>query len=108
MAQEKLRKRGVWYRKATRNMENIPSVPPSISIKKCWIKDYVSADLLKNLGNSYYFNAEYKEASETYKKLSMTIPVISGPEYYFRYSQTLKSLWVIMMPPKGMMENSVK
>ncbi len=69
------------------------SFSPAIDIyKKVLEKGYVSADLLKKLGNSYYFNAEYKEASETYKKLVDGFASDSGPEYYFRYAQTLRSL----------------
>ena len=55
-------------------------------------KGYVSADLLKRLGDSYYFNADYQEASNTYKKLVDGYATDLGPEYYFRYAQTLKSL----------------
>ena len=69
------------------------SFSPAIDIyKKVLDKGYVSADLLKNLGNSYYFNADYKEAAETYKQLLTEYSTEIGPEYYFRYSQTLKSL----------------
>ncbi|MGB5436272.1 MAG: OmpA family protein [Maribacter sp.] len=69
------------------------SFSPAIDIyKKVLDKGFVSADLLKNLGNSYYFNADYKEAAETYKRLLSDYTTDIGPEYYFRYSQTLKSL----------------
>ena len=60
--------------------------------KKVLDKGYVSADLLKRLGDSYYFNADYQEASNTYKKLVDGYAADIGPEYYFRYAQTLKSL----------------
>jgi outer membrane protein OmpA-like peptidoglycan-associated protein/tetratricopeptide (TPR) repeat protein len=60
--------------------------------KKVLDKGYVSADLLKRLGDSYYFNADYLEASKTYKKLVDGYAADIGPEYYFRYAQTLKSL----------------
>lgn len=69
------------------------SFSPAIDIyKKVLDKGFVSADLLKNLGNSYYFNADYKEAADTYKRLLSDYNTDIGPEYYFRYSQTLKSL----------------
>ncbi|MBD1263205.1 OmpA family protein [Maribacter polysiphoniae] len=69
------------------------SFSPAIDIyKRVLDKGYVSADLLKNLGNSYYFNADYKEAADTYKKLLAEYSNDIGPEYYFRYSQSLKSL----------------
>ncbi|NNK76039.1 MAG: OmpA family protein [Maribacter sp.] len=60
--------------------------------KKVLDKGYVSADLLKKLGDSYYFNADYQEASSTYKKLVEGYATDIGPEHYFRYAQTLKSL----------------
>ncbi len=71
------------------------SFNPAIDIyKRVLDKGYVSADLLKKLGNSYYYNANYKEAAETYKKLVEGFASDStvGPEYYFRYGQSLKSL----------------
>lgn len=69
------------------------SFSPAIDIyKKVLDKGYTSFDLLKNLGNSYYFNADYKEAAQTYKRLLAEFKPEVGPEYYFRYAQTLKSL----------------
>lgn len=69
------------------------SFSPAIDIyKKVLDKGYVSEDLLKNLGNSYYFNANYKLASEIYKRLVKDYAAEVGPEYYFRYAQTLKSI----------------
>ena len=69
------------------------SFRPAIDIyKRVMDKGYVSADLLKNLGNSYYFNASYKQASDIYKRLIDDYGKDVGPEYFFRYAQTLKSL----------------
>ncbi|WP_298506245.1 OmpA family protein [uncultured Maribacter sp.] len=69
------------------------SFSPAIDIyKKVLDKGYVSVALLKNLGNSYYFNANYKEASEIYKRLVKDYGEEVGPEYFFRYAQTLKSI----------------
>ncbi|AZQ57574.1 flagellar motor protein MotB [Maribacter sp. MJ134] len=69
------------------------SFSPAIDIyKKVIEKGYTSADLLKKLGNSYYYNAQYKEAAETYKKLDSEYPNDITPEDYFKYSQTLKTL----------------
>jgi len=55
-------------------------------------KGYKSADLYKNLGNSYYFNSQFEEASKWYEELVKTYPNEIEPEYYFRYAQTLKSV----------------
>lgn len=69
------------------------SFSPAIDIyKKILDKGYVSADILKKLGNSYYFNADYKDAAKTYKRLVTDYADEVSPEDYFKYSQTLKSL----------------
>lgn len=68
------------------------SFSPAIDIyKKVLDKGYTSPDLLKRLGNSYYFNAKYQEAAETYKKLEETYPDAISVEDVFRYAQSLKS-----------------
>ena len=54
-------------------------------------KGYKSVDLFEKLGDSYYFNSKFKEANKWYGELfSMNEKV--GTEYYYRYSQTLKSV----------------
>ncbi|WP_373518218.1 OmpA family protein [Pricia sp.] len=69
------------------------SFSPAIDIyKKVLDRGYASADLLKKLGNSYYFNADYKEAADIYKRLVDNYPDDTPAEYYFRYAQTLKTL----------------
>lgn len=78
--------------KANENYEQY-SFSPAIDIyERVLSKGYVSADLLKKLGNSYYFNADYKDAAATYKRLITSYESDAGPEYYFRYAQTLKTL----------------
>lgn len=69
------------------------SFRPAIDIyKKVLDKGFVSADLLKKLGNSYYYNSDYKEAAETYGKLVAEFVDDVTPEDYFKYAQTLKTL----------------
>lgn len=69
------------------------SFSPAIDIyQKVLDKGYVSADLLQKLGNSYYFNANYEAAASVYKRLVEEYTADLAPEYYFRYSQSLKSL----------------
>ncbi len=78
--------------KANQKYDNY-SFSPAIDIyKRILDKGYTSADLLKKLGNSYYFNADYDEAAKIYKRLATEYPAEMAPEYYFRYAQTLKSL----------------
>lgn len=52
---------------------------------------YRSLDLLKKLGNTYYFNANYKDAAKWYGELFHLTDTID-PIYYIRYSQSLKTL----------------
>ncbi|WP_338039018.1 hypothetical protein [Maribacter litopenaei] len=69
------------------------SFSPAIDIyKKVLDKGFVSADLLRKLGNSYYFNADYKEAGKIYNRLVTEFQSEVTAEDYFKYAQTLKSL----------------
>ena len=58
---------------------------------------YVDQNILENLGNSYYFNADYTTALKWYDKLFENAEKDSQnykitPEYYYRYAQCLKSV----------------
>ena len=55
-------------------------------------KGYVSQEMLESLGNAYYYNAEYKKAQPWYEKLFEEGKYNIKPEYYYRYSQVLKSV----------------
>ncbi|KPM31788.1 OmpA/MotB domain-containing protein [Croceitalea dokdonensis DOKDO 023] len=69
------------------------SFKPAIDIyKKVYEKGFESPDLLKRLGNAYYFNAEYKEAAPIYKLLLDKYDSIITPDYVFRYAQALKTI----------------
>lgn len=52
---------------------------------------YESAQIFQKLGDTYYFNSEYAEASKWYKRLMDQYPEQVEPEYYYRASQVLKS-----------------
>lgn len=54
-------------------------------------KGYKSADLYQKIGNAYYFNAEFAKANKWYAEL-FALNADQDPEYYYRYSQTLKSI----------------
>ena len=54
-------------------------------------KGYKSKDLFQNLGNAYYFNGILDKSKGWYDKL-FELNVEVEPEYYFRYSQSLKSV----------------
>ncbi|MES2544281.1 MAG: OmpA family protein [Bacteroidota bacterium] len=54
-------------------------------------KGYKSVDMFQKLGNAFYFNAELEKAAKWYAALfAMTTDF--EPEYYYRYSQALKSI----------------
>lgn len=52
---------------------------------------YRSSQILKRLGNTYYFNADYTNAANWYQELIKDFPEETEPEYYFRAAQSLKS-----------------
>ncbi|WP_350287969.1 OmpA family protein [uncultured Croceitalea sp.] len=69
------------------------SFRPAIDIyKKVYEKGFESPDLLKRLGNSYYYNADYQDAASIYKLLIEKYDTIVSPDYFFRYAQSLKTL----------------
>ncbi|MDX1314925.1 MAG: flagellar motor protein MotB, partial [Eudoraea sp.] len=56
---------------------------------------FMTPNMLKLVGDSYYFNAAYKKAARNYGMLIDNYknqPGVVGPEYYFKYAQSLKSL----------------
>jgi tetratricopeptide (TPR) repeat protein len=54
-------------------------------------KGYVSIDILKKLGNTYFYDNEFDKAEKWYSKLfNLTTDI--DPDYYYRYSIVLKSL----------------
>ena len=54
-------------------------------------KGYKSKDMFMKLGNAYYFNANLERAAKWYGQL-FEITQDLDPEYYYRYSQSLKSI----------------
>lgn len=50
----------------------------------------VTPELLRNLGDSYYYNARYAEAAPWYAKL-FQLSSDQPAEYYYRFAQSLKS-----------------
>ncbi|MBW3518362.1 OmpA family protein [Flavobacterium sp. NKUCC04_CG] len=56
-------------------------------------RGHVSTEILKNLGNANYFNAQYAEANKWYSQLFADFASSEiESEYYYRYSQTLKNV----------------
>lgn len=54
-------------------------------------KEYRSAKIFQNLGDTYYYNGQFENASKWYKELIESYPNQFDPEYLFRYAQSLKS-----------------
>ncbi|RZS93101.1 OmpA family protein [Aquimarina brevivitae] len=55
-------------------------------------KGYRSAELFKNLGDSYYYNSQFAEAQKWYKELIESYPKEEiEANYFFKYAQCLKS-----------------
>ncbi len=60
-------------------------------------KGYMNADMLRKLGNSYYFNGKLVEANRWYGELfegeyQDKGKEIIASEYYYRYAQTLRAI----------------
>jgi outer membrane protein OmpA-like peptidoglycan-associated protein len=56
-------------------------------------KGYGNQEIYQRLGNSYYFNGDYSNAAKWYTELFKNSSNESiDAEYYYRYSQTLKSI----------------
>jgi len=67
-----------------------------ISAQEAYLKvikrNYRSAEVLKNLGDCYYFNGQQEEAVNWYKEFIESYPDQIAPEYYFKFAQCLKSI----------------
>jgi len=53
---------------------------------------YASAEIYKNLGDTYYWNSNYDNAAKWYQRLIGEFPGDTEAEYYYRAAQSLKSL----------------
>ena len=88
---EALQKAANYYR----NLDYVQAINAYESIAR---KGVEPQELLENLANAYYYNADYKQANKWYAKLFANTDAKTGkpyninPEYYYRYAQTLKSV----------------
>src|SRR6187402_2294662 len=76
--------------RAEKNYDNFAYVDAIDNYKKVAAKGYKDEKMFQKLGNSYYFKAELQEALKWYEQLFALYPN-QEPEYFYRYSQTLKS-----------------
>ena len=88
---EALKKAAQYYK----NLDYVQAINAYESIAKRGIEPQ---ELLENLGNAYYYNADYNQANKWYAKLfegkdtKTNKPFNIKPEYYYRYAQTLKTV----------------
>ncbi|WP_281633128.1 OmpA family protein [Flavobacterium luteolum] len=59
--------------------------------ERVYERGYKSADMLKKLGNAYYYKADYQNAVKWYGEL-FSMPDAKEGEYYYRYAQSLKAV----------------
>ena len=77
--------------KANKSYEKLAYIDAIKTYERVAEKGYKSVEVFQKLGNSYYFNAQLDKAGKWYEQLfAMGRPV--DAEYYYRYSQCLKSM----------------
>ena len=77
--------------KANKNFDKYSYIDAREVYLKVVEDGYKSAEIYKRLGDTYYYNSEYKSASKWYSKLMNEFPDDIEPEYYYRGAQSLKS-----------------
>jgi tetratricopeptide (TPR) repeat protein len=77
--------------KADKDFEKFAYVDAIKTYERVFEKGYKSQDMLQKLGDAYYFKADLENAAKWYTELfALTQDV--APEYYYRYSQSLKAI----------------
>ena len=77
--------------KADRNYADYAYIDAIAIYTRLADKGYRSENMLRKLGNAYYFSANYPEAAKWYKEL-LDMNAVVEPEIYFRFSNALKSI----------------
>ena len=77
--------------KANKNFDKYSYIDAREVYLKVVEDGYKSAEIYKRLGDTYYYNSEYKSASKWYSSLFNEFPDDIEPEYYYRGAQSLKS-----------------
>jgi outer membrane protein OmpA-like peptidoglycan-associated protein/tetratricopeptide (TPR) repeat protein len=77
--------------KADKQFEKFAYVNAIKTYERIFAKGYKSQDLLQKLGDSYFFKADLNNAAKWYTELFNFSQDIT-PEYYYRYSQSLKAI----------------
>lgn len=77
--------------KADKQFDKLAYVDAIKTYERIFAKGYKSQDILEKLGDSYYFKADLDNAAKWYGEL-FTFTNDVAPEYYYRYSQSLKAI----------------
>jgi outer membrane protein OmpA-like peptidoglycan-associated protein/tetratricopeptide (TPR) repeat protein len=77
--------------KANKNFDKYSYIDAREVYLKVVEDGYKSAEIYKRLGDTYYYNSEYKSASKWYSNLMSEFPDDIEPKYYYRGAQSLKS-----------------
>ncbi|WP_405207298.1 OmpA family protein [Aquimarina sp. LLG6339-5] len=77
---------------ANKQFEEKQYVSAQETYKKVLKSNFKSPDVLKKLGDSYYFNSQLIEAEVWYSQLKIEYPDDVTEEYLFRYAQCLRSI----------------
>lgn len=78
--------------KATKKFDNYSFIDAQKILVNVAQEGFRSKDLFQKLGDSYYFIADYANATRWYGELMADHANEVKPEYYFRYAQSLKSV----------------
>lgn len=76
---------------ANKNYNNYSYIDAIAIYESVALKGYKDEKMFQKLGNAYYFNADFSKADKWYHEL-FALNEEQEPEYYYRYSQTLKSV----------------
>ena len=77
--------------KADKQYDKFAYVDAIKTYERIAAKGYKSQDMLQKLGDSYYFKADLDNAAKWYGELFAFTQDVA-PEYYYRYSQSLKAV----------------
>jgi hypothetical protein len=77
--------------KADKQYDKYAYIDAIATYERVFDRGYKSEDMLKKLGDAYYFNANLDNAAKWYGELFAFVPEVAEPEYYYRYAQSLKS-----------------
>jgi len=78
-------------KKAEKQYQKYAYIDATKTYERVAEKGYKSVDMFQKLANAYYFNSNFEKAAKWYGELfDMNQEV--APEYYYRYSQSLKSI----------------